>query len=67
MWQWTHSKRVRSDICGNKREHGRKHLVSYDQVSKSNFQCVPGSTYRRGCIRNQGAKTEYAHMPGAEG
>src|SRR6201999_2471151 len=32
------------------------------EVSKSSFQRVSGSTYRRGCIGNQGAKPEHGHM-----
>src|SRR5580704_7875849 len=35
------------------------------KVSKSCFQCVPGTTYRRGCIGNQGAKAEYGYMAGS--
>src|SRR6202167_5041837 len=34
-------------------------------VSKSGFQCVSGSIYRRGCIEDQGAKSKYGHMPGS--
>ena len=32
------------------------------EVSKSSFQRFPGSTYRRGGIGDQGAKTEYGYM-----
>jgi hypothetical protein len=35
------------------------------EVSKSSFQRVFGSTYRRGCIGNQGAKSEHGHMAGS--
>jgi hypothetical protein len=31
-------------------------------VSKSGFQRVSGSTYRRGCIWNEGAKPEHGHV-----
>jgi hypothetical protein len=34
------------------------------EVSKSSFQRVSGSTYRSGCIGNQGAKPEHGHMAG---
>jgi hypothetical protein len=34
-------------------------------MSKSGFQRVCGSTYRRGCIGDQGAKSEYGHMAGS--
>jgi hypothetical protein len=32
------------------------------EVPKSSFQRASGSTYRLGCIGNQGAKPEYGHM-----
>jgi hypothetical protein len=35
------------------------------EVSKSSFQRVSGSTYRRGRIGNQGAKPEHGHMAGS--
>src|SRR5215831_6283496 len=35
------------------------------EVSKSSFQRISGSTYRRGCIGNQSAKSEYGYMPGS--
>src|SRR5271155_2959887 len=35
------------------------------EVSKSSFQRASGSTYRRGCIGNQGAKPEYWHIAGS--
>jgi hypothetical protein len=35
------------------------------EVAKSGFQRVGGSTYRRGCIGDQGAKSEYGHMAGS--
>jgi hypothetical protein len=35
------------------------------EVSKSSFQRVSGSTYRRGCIGNQSAKSEYGYVAGS--
>jgi hypothetical protein len=35
------------------------------EVPKSSCQRVSGSTYRRGGIRNQGAKPKYRHMAGS--
>jgi hypothetical protein len=35
------------------------------EVSKSSFQRVSDSAYRRRCIGNQGAKAEYGHMAGS--
>jgi hypothetical protein len=35
------------------------------EVSESSIQRVSGGAYRRGCIRNQGAKAEYGQLAGS--
>jgi hypothetical protein len=34
-------------------------------VSKTGFQSASGSTYRRGCIGDQGAKSQHGYLAGS--
>jgi hypothetical protein len=59
---------TREPSGGNSCLQGLAHLtlvpISFRtiEVSKSGFQRVSGSTHRRGCISNKGAKPEYGHL-----
>jgi predicted lipase len=62
---------TRNPISGKSCLQGFAHLafvlVSFRtiEVSKSSFQRASGSTYRYGCVGNQGAKAECGHMAAA--